>query len=730
MKQCKSCGISLPINASFCGNCGYVMSEASERGTSLSNRSEVFPGPGENNPTLLTSPTKISFPGEISQEATVILPNWLNSLPPNSQPYRPVTPLPATEEEEEKKRRRAALLLAGLPALDLLGNQQPQGYVPTVQGVPQIESVPTVSGTPQVQGGMIGNQAFNPVTPSIPNGPGPTFNPSPINYAPYNPPSSPPYNPPSSPYKPPRQPSGPPKKPTGGPSGCLVAGTITLATILIILAALSGLSLTILAPNISLSGSSEVNPGGMLSLQGDHFLPDSSVSLSLDGNTPIYSVQNATPVQQAYSSDVAQLAYSQSALTGSNVSVNKNGTFTLNLPVDPSWPLGHHVIDATESVTHRSASLPFTIQTGIGQTTPTPTATPTMTPGQTPTPTPKVSPTPTPTPTSKTGLSCATPGTITLGPVTAGSSQVLTKDLELCTTGSGVVNWSASLSPQVSWLQLNPSSGSITAPATAPVTISASAATLAAGTYNTSITFIDQTNHVETISVSLSVEAECVTALPGTLNFTGVAGVSNPSGSQTISVTNCGLTNQWSGSISVGSGGNWLSLSSSSGTLASGATQNIQATAANLRANLSAGSYHDTVTIKIGSKTARVTVNLTVKAPPPPPPALISVSPTSYSNTTSSTECTSSVNGGDSVCPVTLSNSSATQSLAWTATTSVSSASVTARSHTIAAGGQESATIEISFNDCNTNGTPVTVTFTGPANSATFTWTCTLSQIQ
>jgi hypothetical protein len=191
-----------------------------------------------------------------------------------------------------------------------------------------------------------------------------------------------------------------------------------------------------------------------------------------------------------------------------------------------------------------------------------------------------------------------------------------------------------------------------------------------------------------------------------------VEGISDPN-PQTITVTNCGLTNNWSAKIDKGS--SWLAINPSQGTLQGGATGTITVKASNVEAKLAArGSYQDSITITIGTHTTTVSVLLTVQ------PA-ISVNPTSMSAYAS--PCANNPANGSNSCVVTLTNNS-NVALTWSASSASRGVTVQpGNSFTIPAGGNESATIV--FLTCATTTVTFTVSGTTPASMASVTWDCT-----
>lgn len=686
MKQCEFCGASMANEADFCGKCGRVPSQVAQRATGISDLSTINM---ENAPDLDDdTQTTLSLSGKH------LVPRSPSGV------LRPVTliPIPDGEEEEdeeEEERRRAALFGMGLPLMGEIAYQPAPGPAPVIQGTPPLAHVPTISGTPTVQG----NTLFGPGSPAT------SGNPPPL---PHVHPPQPLFQPP--PVRPAQPPTGPTGQPSGGAPGCLPLAAILVAAILLILATSFGLGLTVFAPGLSLSGNSTVTPGGDLALHGHNFLPNSSVTLTLDGGVPLYFARQQTPAQLSThatsalnSTGLVLYSFLQSA-KNNVISARGDGTFNVTVQISPTLAPGHHTIHASEGVSHRSAALPFTIALSSPTATATATATPTAT---TPVPTPTPSPTPTATPVPPPTLSCATPGNLALGPISEFSSQIASAGVTLCTAGTGTLTWKASWNQnQAPWLKMNQSSGFIQAPNQVQATVSASAANLGAGTYTATITFTGlESGTVQTVNVTLTVKTSCVSAAPQGLRFAGVAGTSDPNGSQNVTITNCGLTSNWSASIDNGS--SWLSLSSRSGTLKGGATRTISVTASNLNAGLQAGTYQDSIIFTIGADTATVSVTLVVQPAPP---------------TISATNASCQANSdGVGICTTTLTNDSSTTALSWSASSNTSGVSERPASDTIAAAGTESVTIVVSASAC---GTAVTVTFTAPGNTATITVNC------
>lgn len=735
MRKCEFCGAALVDGASFCGNCGHITTanheESKQIGTLVTTRNQDFnkviinsspisestlnenaptesaspvlekhvstaisslergSNPGNNDLTVITSPTPFTPPNDLVNALTSPLPGVEQRF---LQGNPAVETLASSETDEEEKRRRAALLGFGLPLAGALANSPSPGQAPFVQGTPQMAHMPNIAGTPP-QGDVLSSGASGPSLHSAPGS---------HQLGTYNPPSHSPGHPGGSP-----NPSGP----SGGTPGCLAWAAIVIATILLIVASLAGLFLTVWAPNLSLSGAANVTPGANIVLHGSHFLPNSSVTLTLDNGLPLYAALRATPIRLVRGSNprAASIAPGEqiflSPAATNVIATRGDGTFSVIFVVQTSWSKGKHTIHATEAPSRRSATLTFTIDQ------PGPNVTATIPPVPSPTASPVLSPTAT---TTTPSLSCVTPNTLTLGPVREHSTQTATGTITLCASGSGTLNWSASWDQnQAPWLQLDKNSGSLQAPAQDQVVVTASAQNLATGSYTTTITFTDLVNNTtQAVNVTLNVQGDCLNTKTQTLHFTGVQDTSDPANSQNITFMNCGQNNDWSAKVANNS--SWLFLAPTSGTLAGGATTHITVTASNLKVRLRAGTYQDTVVIALGTQSISIQVVLTVLAPP-----TLSINPTT-SDANSSSNCHYDT-ANNSICVITLTNQSTATSLTWSATPSNSNISVQASSRTVAAGGSEQVTIIVPASDCNTSQT---VTFSGPGNSVAFTWTC------
>jgi uncharacterized protein (TIGR03437 family) len=150
--------------------------------------------------------------------------------------------------------------------------------------------------------------------------------------------------------------------------------------------------------------------------------------------------------------------------------------------------------------------------------------------------------------------------------------------LTIFNTGGGTLPFTATTAMdsgrQSNWLSISPASGTATAAAPVSLAVTANAAGLPAGTYSGRIVITSSNSPAPvTVLVALSVSAKPLSLLlsQSGLSFTAVAdgGVVPP---QTFGVLGIGSgVAPWTVEASALSGGNWLSVTPPSGTLASGA---------------------------------------------------------------------------------------------------------------------------------------------------------------
>jgi len=648
----------------------------------------------------MNTATSTSLPGNST-------PDWAY----NQQTFYTDTPTISLslEEEEDERRRRAAILGMGVP---LLGGLTVEGQldaasIPMVQGTPQIGEVPSVQGTPQMPAGSIEQGLYSSPTimaPQLPSS-APVFPLPATTTTLHHPPH-------------PHHPNHP-HTPHNEPHGCGLVFIIAAISIpILIILSFLGLGLTVLAPGLSLSGSTNVVQGGTFTLHGNHFIPGSSVTLTLDDTIPLDFSSRNLPEQSAFTENTAMQILStdtqqamQLSLSNNTVSVGGDGTFAVTITANPDWAIGEHTIKASETLTHRSADLVFTIY--LAGTTPTSSTTGTASPSVNATSSPTTTLTPTAT-TTIPGLSCVNPSSISFGPISQGYNQPVSAQVTLCTTGTGTVNWTATWDQNAAtWLQLDNTSGQISAPGQAQVIVSALASNLTPGSYSVTLTFTSQPdNTTKSLPISLTVQAGCATGNPNRLSFNGVASVSDPT-AQTVTITNCGPPGTWSASTQTNTGANWLFANPTANSLNAGATNNVTITASNLKAQLAAGTYTGSVIFKIGSGTFTVNVTLTVMPAP-----TLSGTPTLI---LANRQCKPDQTGGLWVCSVLLINNSNTVSLNWSAASGIKGINFKPSSGTLPPGQSISVQINVPVSDCPTKGI---LTFTGPANTVTVEWYC------
>ncbi len=691
MFYCTYCGTAIPEDASFCGNCGQVPSPAPEGQTRISSFHRV---------ELLRAPGNSGLPA--NAPAPAASSHWEYD---QSQGNDDASTIPLAGDDEER-RRRAAMLGIGL----VLGADAiPGGGVPTVQGTPQIGGVPSVSNPPMVQGGLAGGHMppgwhSNP-TNYIPQAPGPGYTP-PVSTGSF--PTHTLHHPPHPPVKP---------APKGGCAPLLI---IAILIPLVLIGSITTLGLTVFAPDLSLSGSSSVASGGTLALHGNHFLPGSSITLTLDDTTPLFVEARPAGIQTAralYTTSALNMTAAQLLQPAASNAINAdgNGTFNVNITIDPVWSLGQHTIQASEAITHRGAQLPFTVVSGGA--TPTPSPTSTDTPTVTPSPTLSPTVTPSPTGTAATGmLNCVNPSSVTLGPVSENYAQPVSSSVALCTTGTGSVNWTATWDQgKAPWLTLDHSAGTITAPGQANLSVFANAARLVAGSYSATVTFSSLSSNVtESLNVTFTVQAGCITGSTNALKFNAILHVSEAP-SQTVSLSNCGAIGSWSASAKTSDGANWLSASPTSGTLSANTSLVVTISASTLNSTLVAGIYSGAVTFAIGSGTFSVNVTFDVQSGP-----LLYVSPTSLIGRQQCGAITSVPTYY--TCYVSLLNTSKTLNLDWISTpNSLPGVIIKPASGSLLPGQTTRVVIYIPIADCKAGAN---IVFSGPGNSVTVSWAC------
>jgi len=191
----------------------------------------------------------------------------------------------------------------------------------------------------------------------------------------------------------------------------------------------------------------------------------------------------------------------------------------------------------------------------------------------------------------------ATPASLSFS-AAAGALQVPAQQVDISSSVTGL-GWSTQASTESggNWLTASPSSGS--APGTADVSVSV--ASLAPGSYQGTVTVRTPFAALpaRTVSVALTVtegRPRRLVAEPAALSFAGIATAGNPP-AQTLQISNAGSgALSWSAQPATVSGGNWLTVSPSSGS-ASDATPAAVQVSANL-AGLAPGVYSGSIRLQ------------------------------------------------------------------------------------------------------------------------------------
>src|SRR6185295_7318713 len=239
---------------------------------------------------------------------------------------------------------------------------------------------------------------------------------------------------------------------------------------------------------------------------------------------------------------------------------------------------------------------------------------------------------------------------------TSGGTDPSPQTVVLSSNRSRVRTWTAT--ENAPWITITPSSGTI-ATETDIVSVRASAAGLAAGSYsaNVMITETNQSGFIRrtilpvTLSVTGAAATPAIQLSLSNLTFSGTAGGANPA-PNTFSISNAGGgTLTWTASDTSA----WLILSPASGTNTGTVTASITAN------GLAAGTYSTTVTVSAPGATAK-TIPVTLTISPTGPAMGFSLSPSTlaYSATVGSPNQTGSftvTNTGSTAITVTWADS-------------------------------------------------------------------------
>ena len=153
----------------------------------------------------------------------------------------------------------------------------------------------------------------------------------------------------------------------------------------------------------------------------------------------------------------------------------------------------------------------------------------------------------------------------------AGGGNPLPQTLTIASTGTTNFNFYTSFVSTGNggkWLSVSPSSGVLTTPEN--IVVSVSAATLPAGVYTGEIIFSQYPSNSLLLSVPVTLTVAATSSayfdnLPGQLSFSFIPGGTPPA--QTVQLRNAGTgALHWTASKSTADGGNWLTVSATSGT--------------------------------------------------------------------------------------------------------------------------------------------------------------------
>ena len=155
-------------------------------------------------------------------------------------------------------------------------------------------------------------------------------------------------------------------------AGTTMKWIILVVTAIIVIANGAILVVLATPPALSLSGRSTVIAGGTLLLHGKGFFPGGNVTFTLDNGLPVSLINHSPTRAAAYSADrgassasalqmlLTEQSFPQTA-SNASVSVSTLGTFDASIRVSTNWSTGLHTIHATESFSSRAAGLSFTI---------------------------------------------------------------------------------------------------------------------------------------------------------------------------------------------------------------------------------------------------------------------------------------------------------------------------------------------------------------------------------
>ncbi|MGH2481770.1 MAG: BACON domain-containing protein, partial [Ktedonobacteraceae bacterium] len=262
--------------------------------------------------------------------------------------------------------------------------------------------------------------------------------------------------------------------------------------------------------------------GGIITVRGIHFTPDSVLALSRDRQFPLVDTGETSSIQ-----------------------ADTRGNFSDTVIVDPGWLGGRHMLYATDIRTHHHAAFSLTV-------------------------------------TGQSALQGPPHLLLSADRLDFGAGDEASnasKLLALSNAGGGQLIWQASSGQ--SWLQISPMSGSIPSGDHMSVIVALDRAALSPGTYTTSIVFTSNTEQI-TLPVSMKViplqpAHQAVLQLsPAVLTFNATARGSDPQ-IQALTISNPGIQPlHWGISmVFQNNRGHWLRVSSQAGVVVPGSQQQI-----------------------------------------------------------------------------------------------------------------------------------------------------------
>jgi hypothetical protein len=429
------------------------------------------------------------------------------------------------------------------------------------------------------------------------------------------------------------------------------------------------------SPTLALAGKALL--GQAITLQGSDFPPGSRVMVTLD-NLSLVDMDHSTPPPGMRMMSGPLLALG-SPPAGNWVTVGRDGTFAITIHISQHWNTGSvHSLRVYGQDSKFITSIDFKAVSGI------------------------------PGPSLVPCTAAASQTMMNLGPVAEGDSQAVSMPFQLCTSGSGTLDWTSSWDQQQApWLQVD-QNGHLSAPQPQQIQVRASAQGLKAGSYTADITFKSLPSDTKVVlAVTFLVQARdtppCIQANQPALSFTGQLGQGGLVPQKVViqNGSGCGA-----GSWSASSDASWLSVNPASGSIDLGGSA-----AVNVRASLTglnAGQYTGHITFNPGLATT--TVNVTVQLPPP----CLSVNPSTL--TFSVTQGNVPSNQG-----LTIKNGNQCSAGSWSASSDASWLQVSQSSGQIGIGSDMAVSIGVASSSLSAGSYTGHVTFRAGSSTATVT---------